>query len=403
LLDALRRRLALGRPFTGALTLASATPAERQALDSLLGRPATRGDSLRVDLDALSETLAAASLCASLREAVETLLGPVPNRRAEAEQTGRSWAAVQAEAAAAFAPWPSLRLWLDDLFATGLLKRLAPAPAKVARLLSELAHLSRALPAAADPLATLAARLFGDAHALDPGTLLATLAVRAAALLGNTPFEDDAESRREAWASVGVLCDELSTPALVLNLPAAADTPTARLLRTARADAEPLHLTLRHLMLWPLASDPALADLDVFVCENPTIVALAARRLCARCAPLVCVNGQYATPSKILLRQLSAAGARLRYHGDFDVGGLRIARRVLQEPGATPWRMCAADYQAAPKGKTLPPDTLLASPWDPVLAEVMQRERRAVHEEAVAEILLRDLALSSAAQVARGD
>lgn len=393
LLAALRRRAELGRPLSGALTLGDATPAERQALDTLLGRPATRGDSLRVDLDFLAETLTDAGLCTSLREALEALGGPIHERRAEADRAAASWEEIHLAGQAALAPWPPLDEWLSTLFANGTLKRLATDPARAADLLHDITRLVAALPAASEPLAAFAARLFGDAHALDAGSPLATLAVRAAAVIGDiSVFEDDAEGRREAWASVGVLCDELSTPVLVLNLPALGDTPVARLLRAASAEAEPLHLSLRHLSLWPLSTDPALRDREVFVCENPTIVALAARRLGARCAPLVCVNGQFATPAKTLLRQLAAAGARLRYHGDFDVGGLGIGKRVIGMQGAAPWRFGAGDYLAAPKGKAISPDAVFECPWDPALAEALRRERRAVHEEAVAELLLADLA-----------
>ncbi len=389
----LRRRLELGRPLHGSLTLGSATPDERHALDTLLGRSATRGSSLRVDLDALAETLAVAGICGSLHEAIEALDGPVSARRNEQQRILQAWFAVRTDAIKAFAEWPVVTTWLEKLFVLGTLKRLVAGPTEGASLLTEVSRLLAALPARGEPLAALAVRLYGDAHALDPGPPLATLAVRAAAKLGGVrAFSDDAEGRREAWASVGVLCDELSTPALILNLPAANDTPIARLLRTARADAEPIHLSLRHLLLWPLSSDPALARQRIFVCENPTIVALAARKLGARSAPLVCVNGQFATPAKTLLSQLAAAGAKLHYHGDFDGGGLAIARRVIDDHGAVPWRFCAADYLAAPKGKPLSSESIPASPWDPALSEALRREARAVHEEAVAEDLLNDLA-----------
>lgn len=393
---ALRRRLELGRPLTGSLTLRAAQPEERHALDTLLGRPPTHGDSLRVDLDMLSEALILAGICASLQEAVETLEGPVIVRRDEEQRLLQAWSSVHNEALGAFASWPIVTPWLEELFSLGTLKRLVDEPAEGSNLLAEVARLLVALPAHGEPLASLAARLYGDAHALDAGSPLATLAVRAAARLGGLhEFCDDSEGRREAWAAVGILCDELSTPALVFNLSAAGNTPTARLLRTAQADAEPLYLSLRHLLLWPLSCDPALAGREVFICENPTIVALAARKLGARCAPLVCVNGQFATPAKTLLRQLSSAGARLRYHGDFDAGGLTIARRVIAEHGAVPWRMGAADYAAAPKGKPLLAESIPASPWDPALSEALRQEARAVHEEAVAEDLLKDLTIES--------
>jgi uncharacterized protein (TIGR02679 family) len=273
-----------------------------------------------------------------------------------------------------------------------LLKRLAAGdPVRGSELLAEIAVVVAALPVRAEPLAGFAARLFGDAHALDAGTVRATLAVRAAARLAGVPFEDNAEGRRSAWASVGIYLDELSTPALILNLPANSDSALARLLRTASLAGEPLHLSLRWLMRDPLDHDQALAHRTVFVCENPTIVALAARQLGCQCAPLVCVNGQPATPVKILLRQLVTAGARLRYHGDLDGKGIEIANTITAGYGAEPWRMGVDDYLAAPKGKALkrPP---LATPWCPALADAMRTERRVVHEEAVADLLLADLA-----------
>lgn len=395
LVDALQQRLELGRFLVGRITLSSVSATERQAADSLLGRVTSRGDSLQIDLDLLDLTLREAGICDSLPVAVEALRGKILDRHAQAAEIENTWTEIRSSTLATFAPCPPLVAWCEELFALGLLKRLSSAePARARGLIADIATIARALPVRAEPIATFAARLFGDAHALDPGSARATLAVRAAAILGKTTFEDDAESRRTAWASVGILCDELSTPVLVFNLPAQTDTPPGRLLRTAHTDAEPIHLTLRHLMLWPLNTDPALTHLDIFVCENPTIVALAARRLGADCAALVCVNGQFATPAKILLRQLAAAGARLHYHGDFDAGGLKIARRVMREYHAIPWRMSAADYLAAPKGKPIAADAPLDSPWDPALAEAMRHERRAVHEEAVADTLLADLDLS---------
>ena len=106
---------------------------------------------------------------------------------------------------------------------------------------------------------------------------------------------------------------------------------------------------------------------------------------------MICANGQFATPFLVLLRQLQSAGASLRYHGDFDPAGLAIARRVMRESGATPWRFGATDYQAAPKGEKfagLPGTT----PWDESLQRRMIEDGRAVHEEAVFDRLAEDLA-----------
>jgi uncharacterized protein (TIGR02679 family) len=87
------------------------------------------------------------------------------------------------------------------------------------------------------------------------------------------------------------------------------------------------------------------------------------------------------------------AGARLRYHGDFDWPGITIANRLVMEVGVVPWRMGADQYLAALHGPRLP---LLGTPiepvWDPELGAAMRHHGVAVHEEAVLEDLLAALA-----------
>ena len=251
-----------------------------------------------------------------------------------------------------------------------------------------------ALPVRGEPLAGFAARVLKDAHALDPGMPRATLAVRGAADLGGIELEDDSEGRRTAWASVGLLCDELSSPVLVLNLPAPGDSPLARMLQAGAEAGEPLHISLRLLLRHPIERGAKISGRDIFVCENPTVVAMAASRFGPRCSPLVCVGGQPATPAMVLLRQLAAAGTRLRYHGDFDAAGLAIARQLFRELGAEPWRFGAAGSAEAAKGKRFAGDPG-PTPWSPQLAEVMRHTELAVHEEAVFDLLARDIGAAS--------
>jgi uncharacterized protein (TIGR02679 family) len=394
LLRRLRQRLERGIPLSGTIVFTGLSTTQLEAVRALLGRPpsATREDTITVPLDELSAQLAAAGICHSLPAAVEFLTGPVANTPAAREDRDAAWAAVFTAAPATLRR-PPFAAWLDDLRASGVLKRLARSSPVAARdLLARLAHVTAALPAGGTPLAAFAATTLGNAHALDPGTPFATLALRAAARLGGLALEqENAETRRDIWAAVGVMSDELSTPALVLNFPAASDTPLGRLLRTATADAEPLHVSLRLLLRFPLNHDPALAGREIFVCENPTVVALAAAQLGRRCAPLLCLNGQFATPSLVLLRQLRAAGARLRVHADFDAAGIHIVRRALAEGGAQPWRFGVTDYLSAPKGEDLPFGGLPSTPWDHALSTAMNTTRHSVHEEAIFATLATDL------------
>jgi uncharacterized protein (TIGR02679 family) len=96
-----------------------------------------------------------------------------------------------------------------------------------------------------------------------------------------------------------------------------------------------------------------------------------------------------------LLAQLAAAGARLRYHGDFDRGGLLIGNFVMREFGAQPWRFGTSDYLAASTqhGIALREGMNVAAQWDLGLTSAMAERGVVVHEEGVAEILMMDLAV----------
>ena len=140
-----------------------------------------------------------------------------------------------------------------------------------------------------------------------------------------------------------------------------------------------------------------VAQRDVFVCENPNIVAIAADRLGAACAPLACTDGMPSAAQQTLLAQLAAAGAQLRYHGDFDWAGLVIGNFVMREFGAEPWRFGVADYLSATADHriALRGDKPVVARWDDRLSSAMSERRVVVHEEGVAETLMMDLAAST--------
>lgn len=390
LLQRLRQRLERGTPLTGRITLQNPSSEERADIEALLGRPPGQGTSLGFSLETLEASLLHAGIAPSLEAAVTTLVGPVENRKESEAALEAEWDARIREVTPPHGPLSPD--WLTRLRATGLLKRLG-SPDTAQHRLRQLCQLHTALPAQGEPLAQLAARLFGNSHALDPGQPLANLALR---LIQHRfqPKEDAhasrADRRRDTWAAAGVLCDALSAPPIVLNLPASTGHFLGDLLRRAAQIGEPLHLTLRQLLKYPLSPDTALAGQRIFVCENPTILALAADTLGPHSHPLICINGEPATPARTLLRQLQAAGADIAYHGDFDWRGVQIATRVFYTCGALPWRFDAAAYQAAPKQTQLT-GTPVPTPWDPHLALSMRQAGKTVHEEAVAHTLLADL------------
>jgi uncharacterized protein (TIGR02679 family) len=251
------------------------------------------------------------------------------------------------------------------------------------------------LPGQAEPLPVFAARVLrGQAHALDDGTSLSALVLRALATLYDTVPPQSAVERRALWTRAGVADDELSATVLVGGLRPAGDGLLARV-ATAGADAgQAASLTLAHVRYpgeFILYKVPAPV---VHVVENPSILALALRRFGTCCPPLVCTSGWPNSAAIQLLRMLADQGAALRYHGDFDGEGIRIAAYVLDKTPARPWRMTAADYRAAvartPHGPQ--PGRITEAPWDLELAEAMAEHGAAVVEELVAEVLLQDLA-----------
>nr|WP_255358136.1 TIGR02679 family protein [Pseudorhodoferax sp. Leaf267] len=172
-------------------------------------------------------------------------------------------------------------------------------------------------------------------------------------------------------------------------------------------DAAKVHETLRDLvrvfeslsLRQLLRAPPAwvVSGMQVFVCENPNLLAIATDQLGARCAPLVCTDGMPAAAQRSLLTQLAQAGALLRYHGDFDWPGIHIANHVLRSWPAQPWRMGVVDYAAAVESARREErelsDASVPARWDDDLSPAMQRCGLAIAEEAVTVDLLQDLEL----------
>lgn len=391
LVERARRRLLAGRA-RGAVTLDGATAAQREAVERLLGRKPSRGASLSVRLEEVEELLRNARIADGLAEAIEGLSGPIVDVRARRTAVEEAWTELFEGALAGAGSRAAVRAWLEDLRASGLLKRLSRNdPAMGRRLLDQARELERRLPVKGMPLAELAAAVASDSHALDPGAPLGTIAVRLAAALGGLETWDGMEARRDAWARVGVLCDELSAPVLTLNLPGDGTGVTDRVLALHAGAGEPCRLTTRQLLRDPPTFGPRVAGRTLHVCENPSVVASAASRLGAASRPLVCLEGQPRTAAHLLLGRLAAAGGRLVYHGDFDWAGIQIANLVVRRYAAAPWRFSSEDYRAARGGRELR-GAPVAALWDPALEAAMTASGRAVHEEQVVDLLLADLA-----------
>lgn len=392
LVERLCKRMSRGEALAGKIQLCDATASERSAIDKLMGRPPTRGTSLTIDLDKLAEMLIHAKVCDRLEEAVTTLVGPVPNKRSESLSRAEQWDSVWRQAICRVEGQKDLVQWIEHLRAKGLLKRMACGEVHVAEtLLDNAISIVEETPFPGIRLAELAASKTGNSHALDRGQPLGALVIQFARQLDEYARWKSAAERRDAWETLGVLCDEVSGPVLVLNLRADGVSLTGQALNLHAAAGEPYRLSVRQLRRHPPEFDPTICGPEVFVCENPTVVDVVANRLGSSSRPLICIDGQPKIASQLLLDALTQAGIQIRYHGDFDWEGIRIGNRVMQRHRAVSWRFNAADYLAASENEYALKGEPVSPQWDAQLGQVMARVGRCVHEENVLVTLLTDL------------
>lgn len=390
--DTLHSRLSSGRPVTR-VRLGPLDDTQREALADLLGLDRLPDARPSVPLTRLEEAVTELS-GRTVQEIVSELVGPLGDRagerRRQRDERAELWTWL-AEHETVRAQ-PVLSDWAASCRAAGV---VAGSAEHTRTLLTDALKVLAELPGRAEPLPVFAARvLSGQAHALDDGTPLSALVLRALATLYDTVPPQSAAQRRALWTRAGVADDELSATVLVGGLRPAGDGLVARVATACAEAGQAACLTLAHVRYpgeFILSEAPVPV---VHVVENPSILALALRRFGPCCPPLVCTSGWPNSAAIQFLRMLADHGAALRYHGDFDGEGIRIAAYVLDKTPARPWRMTAADYRAAvalnPRGPQ--PGRITEAPWDLDLAEAMMEHGIAVVEELVAEALLKDLA-----------
>jgi uncharacterized protein (TIGR02679 family) len=393
LLDAARRSLErTGGSLSATVTVKQPDDAERKVIIGITGQYRPEGAiqiAVRLaDLDAAVRE----STGGGLRDLLERIGPPVKDRPADRRRLADGREATVRSLENSFLhdqDW--FRAWLAEIIADGTLTKLVNAAD--ADRAGQAARVLEAIERRADPvqLAELAAATTGDTKALNHGTTLSTLVLRALSIRGGTSRPSTTEQRRELWDSCGVIVDDLASRVLVLNLAARGDG-LGEWLTGASARGVPFYVTLQQLIAMPVAP---LAGLTVHVCENPAVLRRAVADLGPRAQPLICTEGQPSTAFHRLAAAITNASGVLHYHGDFDWPGVAIANSVIKRHHANPWRMSAADYREAiredadhVKLSGAPQPT----PWDPDLAAAMIAAGRAVYEESVASPLVADLA-----------
>lgn len=393
---ALHRRLGAGgtvRSVTVALDPGGATA---EALANLLGWPhSPSGSSARVPLPDLEQALSNVRLPAA-SQLTEQLVGALPDRRAAREAANRE----RVELWQWLANHPTVREqglqpWADQVRAGGVTGDTGSTRQLLSKALAVIAE----LPADAEPLAVLAGRVLGDPHALDDGRRAGLWVLRAIAVQAGVEVPRSAVGRRGLWERAGVRTDELSATILVAGRWQPGPGIISEVLQVGANHAQAVPVTLS---MCRATEPPTPIGGVLHVVENPAVLAAAVARLDHFCPAVACTAGWPSAAGLHLLDHLLAKGFEVRYHGDLDPDGLRIADYLVTRLGVTPWRLSAADYlTAVASGQTRPPwsapvqldpGRIPALSWAPGLQDAMAEQRCVVYEEQVVEVLLDDLA-----------
>ncbi|EIV92597.1 TIGR02679 domain-containing protein [Frankia sp. QA3] len=243
----------------------------------------------------------------------------------------------------------------------------------IRRLIDALAAALARIPARPPvPLAKLAHDTAGDPHFFDLDTTAGGRLVAAVAEISGHEQPTRPDRVRALLAGAGVIADRLSATVLLLNVAASGDGPVDRRLREAVA---PVALTLLDLLETP----PVLCPQQLTIVENPSVLEIALIRGVRK--PLACTSGHLRAVDHTLLALAQRCGVTLRYAGDLDGPGLRIATTVAHTYGA---ELVAMDNATLAEAAVPPSAVPLDAPIfadDLALADGLNAHGRAVFQE----------------------
>lgn len=241
------------------------------------------------------------------------------------------------------------------------------------RLINALAKAVQHIPS--EPpisLAKLSHDCAGNPHFFDLDTVAGARLISAVAEITGQTEPTRPDLVRALLLDAGVIADRLTATVLLYQVAAVGQGPIDRRLRDS---ATPVALTLLDLTLHP----PTLANQILTVVENPSIIEAAmtsGSRL-----PLACTSGQLSSVDHALLQLAVDQGIQLRYGGDLDDSGLRIAEYVKQSYGAELIAMDTATVSAAGPAPSAVPLNPLPQPADTKLAMALEISGHVIFQE----------------------
>ncbi len=311
---------------------------DAQALERLLGKP------VRIlDLQDFDTALQKSKYQVSLLEILETLNhAPIISTKTQRQQLERAF--QNALATVKDLEWHEL-LHHNQAGANrikrAIKEQLSPPLEMVGHAITALRQQPQRLP-------TLATQVAGHAHALDTDTLAGQILLEALEALQLEP----------------PVRDGVSSSALIANLHGFAC----------------VHLPWREVIQVPHQQS------DILFLENPAVFEALLDTGSSRA--MLCSNGQ---PSAACIALLDKLEGDILFAADFDLGGLRIARRIAQRyPNRfKPWHFDKSAFQTALEKTGGFPLTAKLEPFKemfPELVSAMQEKGRGAHQEAILEL-----------------
>ncbi len=369
----------------GRVVLTETSPGERLAIAGLFGLEMGSGP-LELHLVDIETSLRASHFATGIEE-VLACLPEISTDPPGDEDVPDLWAHARAHPAVQLRP--RLGTWLDQLASSRFLLRLVPG--SEGHTLEQALEVLAALPADSVRLPELAKRILGDSRALNAGKPIGQLVLGGLAVLAKRSWPKHAEARHQLWHWAGVLTDDLSTDVLAFGLTTNRQTAVDRAIAELAEAGEPARLTLRQVQAAAFSVPPGSC---IYLCQTPAVITAAADHLGARSRPILCTGGLPNAAAVAVLTRLAGRGARLRYHGDFDWTGLRIANALYRTIQFEPWRFGVGDYIQACERVLAAPEVggnPVYAVWDSQLTGAMVERAICIEEETVIDDLLDDL------------
>lgn len=389
----------LGR-VGGFIRLEDAEPQEYEAVRALLGKPVQ--PPLKLGLAAFEQALQATRFQGVTLPA---LLGayfeiPLQTKREASAQRDEAYAAVLSEAMQSAGSRDCLR-WLRALREGGgggtQLLRQCVAQGNGPQALRQVCAAAGWLETHREPvrLAVLSAQATTDPHALDESVPAGKLLLYLLAFCAGQKYPSSAEERDALYFQGGILCDSISSTVTQTGLYFSAGDDEHPAFRAFRLRSESCTLTLTNLAGLSGVKSPSGR---AYLIENQMLFS----QLCDHAAdfhsPLICTSGQMQVAVLRLLDLLADSGTSLFYAGDFDVGGLSIASRLLERypEKISLWHMSPEDYRVCRSEIPIEPARLDAlerglHPALKPLASALRQTGRAGYQELLLPRLLHDL------------